>query len=84
MHAIIRGECGCAAASLWCRHAPSCGLAIGPRHKVAMWHTLFRKTLIVVYVFFSHARDRASTHCVQLCVKKIVLLSSLNRNFAEG
>ena len=26
------GECGCAVASLWLGHAPSIGLAIGPRH----------------------------------------------------
>ena len=32
MHAIIRGEHGHAVASLWHRHVPSCGLAIGPRH----------------------------------------------------
>ena len=25
------GECGCAVASLWLGHAPSIGLAIGPR-----------------------------------------------------
>ena len=27
------GECGCAAASLWLGHAPSIGLAIGPRQR---------------------------------------------------
>ena len=32
MHAIIRGEHRCAAASLWHRHLSSCSLAIGPRH----------------------------------------------------
>ena len=32
MHAIIRGERGRAAASLWRRHEPSCGLAVSPRH----------------------------------------------------
>ena len=31
MCVIIRGECGCATASLWLRHAPSCDLAIGSR-----------------------------------------------------
>ena len=30
-YAIIRGDRGYAAASLWRRHAPSCGFAIGPR-----------------------------------------------------
>ena len=29
---LIMGEHGCAAASLWLGHAPSIGLAIGPRH----------------------------------------------------
>ena len=32
MCAIVRDEHGCAVASLWHRHVPSCGLAIGPRH----------------------------------------------------
>ena len=32
--ALIMGERGCAAASLWLEHAPSIGLAIGPRQVV--------------------------------------------------
>ena len=30
----IMGECGHAAASLWLEHAPSIGLAIGPRQRI--------------------------------------------------
>ena len=33
MGAIIRGEHRCDVASLWRRHAPSCGLAISTRHQ---------------------------------------------------
>ena len=32
IYAIIKGEWGHAVASLWRRHVPSCGLAIGPKH----------------------------------------------------
>ena len=32
MHAVIRDEHECAAALLWHRHVPSCGLVIGPGH----------------------------------------------------
>ena len=48
MRAIIRGERGCAVASLWHRHVPSCGLAIGPRHP-----SYWPKTVLKVYNLFT-------------------------------
>ena len=41
MCAIIRGECGCAVASLWYRHVPSCSLAIGPQSFFDNYYTSY-------------------------------------------
>ena len=44
MHAMIRGEHRHGAALLWHRHAPSCSLAIGPRHP-SYWQKTVKKSL---------------------------------------
>ena len=39
MHDVIRGECGCAVASLWLTPVHTCSRAIGPRHPSYLQNT---------------------------------------------
>ena len=49
---IIRGDCGCAVALLWHKHAPSWGLAIDPTHP-SYWQKPAKKVYNLLYTWLN-------------------------------
>ena len=62
---LIMGERGCAAASLWLEHAPSIGLAIGPRQ----YHYHFKNLRNVYYCHLQEEMLKLHTISTTVYVK---------------